>query len=234
VDIVVWRDCDKPPINGTGDLATITLTSVSPWGYKTTSIPELCYEKRRKVIPPYKYWDFEEPCQDAHYWLPDECHDTVRAELIIDGIKCVQEQTMHNYPYMGWYRLDPMTAIGSNWTTVQYWHDFGTFEMTYDFRPIAGDFDMDGHVGLVDGLMMTEFYGAPGSLIADLMAKGLTFTEAAARAAEIWAGCLYDFDIVWTGPSAGEIDIFDLVAVAKNFCRSVPFHWVYEEPYLDP
>jgi hypothetical protein len=242
----LWRDCDKPPINGTGDLATITLTSVSPWGYKVCSIPELCYEKVRKVIPPYKYYDWSGQCTEDHWWLPDECHDEIIVEVGIDGIMCVQESSGHwdleqdrDAPYMGFYVLDPVTPviIGSTWSTVQYFHTFPDMTLTYDFRPIAGDFDMDGHVGLVDGLAMTEFYGAPASLIADLMAKGLSATDAATKAAAYWAACISDYDIVGdpqAPQSEGEIDIFDLVAVAKNFCRSVPFHWPHEVPYLDP
>jgi hypothetical protein len=241
----LWRDCDKPPINGTGDLATITLTSMSPWGYKKCSIPELCYEKTRKVIPPYKYWDFEEPCEAAHWWLPDECHDNISVWVGIDGIKCVQANPHQHWdleqnrsaPYMGYYRINSTFFIGGNWSEVQYFHYFDRMDLLYDFRPIAGDFDMDGHVGLVDGLAMTEFYGAPSSLVADLMAKGLSYVEAVTKALAYWNACISDYDIVGlpqAPQSEGEIDIFDLVAVAKNFCRSVPFHWPGEEPYLDP
>jgi hypothetical protein len=244
VYIEVWRDCTKPPVNGTGDLAYITLTAISPWGYKTCSIPELCYEDKRKVIPPYDYYVFDDgECQPPwHGWLPDECEDNVTMTLIIDGIKCVQDNPHQHWdyaqdreaPYMGYYRIDPTTTIGGNWTTEYYEHSFAEQRTFYDFRPIAGDFDMSGHVGLEDIMAIAEFYGFPDLFIMDLMDAGLSFAEAEARAMEIWMTCLSDWDIHTGAASAGEIDIFDLTVVAKNFCSDVPFHWDWEEPYLDP
>jgi len=69
----------------------------------------------------------------------------------------------------------------------------------YIFKPIPGDLNGSGHVDITD-LMIEAFYYGKGT----------------SESPWTWAGYYYDLD------KNGYIDVFDLVIVAKNICRSVP------------
>jgi hypothetical protein len=66
----------------------------------------------------------------------------------------------------------------------------------YTFYPIPGDLNGDGHVDIIDLMIIAKYYGDP---------------------ATNYPGYYYNLD------GTDGVDIFDVVIVAKNFCRTSPF-----------
>lgn len=91
---------------------------------------------------------------------------------------------------------------------------FNTYPPCYfEFRPIPGDLNMDGHVDIEDlSAILKAYRKYPGYLDPE----GFWHPTG-------------DFDL----NGDGEIDVFDVVIVAKNFCRTTPDP-DYPEPMLDP
>jgi hypothetical protein len=69
----------------------------------------------------------------------------------------------------------------------------------YTFAPIPGDLDGNGHVDVEDIMIEVGYYGKGNS-----------------EAPWSWIGYYYDLN------KDGYIDVYDVVIVAKNFCRTVP------------
>jgi hypothetical protein len=75
----------------------------------------------------------------------------------------------------------------------------------FSFLPIPGDLDGSGHTGIEDLMIEAMYYG----MTPDCSHKP------AGSSANAWA---YFYDL----NNSGAIDVFDLVIVAKNFCRDTP------------
>jgi len=71
-------------------------------------------------------------------------------------------------------------------------YNFTTSYSTYFWTPIFGDFDQNGHVGVEDIMFMFDLYGP------------------------VTHGCSFDFD------GDDDVDIFDVVPVAKLYCTDKP------------
>jgi len=87
--------------------------------------------------------------------------------------------------------------------TTIYWPGMVSFEdALYVFKPIPGDLDGSGHTGIEDLMILAARYGEIGDCVAGPTANA-------------WS---HYYDL--TGD--GVIDIYDLVLLAKNFCRDIP------------
>jgi hypothetical protein len=80
-------------------------------------------------------------------------------------------------------------------------------DATYTFAPIPGDLDASGHVDIKDLMIEAAYYGKPLSCdAADIPYSGLPM----------------GFTKYYNLNNDGAIDIYDIVIVAKNFCRTEP------------
>lgn len=201
LDVDVWMPCEKPPINGTGELMGITFKAIAPWGYVVGE------DYKRPTIPVY----CEEEIEDDHnVWYPDVCWNFISIKGYID--KGCGEGT--HYQDLGTdikVRSPFFDEDTEKW--VFNWNDpAGPGDMFamgyYEFRPIPGDLNLDGHCDIEDLSAICKAYG-----------KALPDPE------------YNDFDL----DSDGDIDIFDIVIVAKNICRTLPdpeYPWDIPVDYL--
>jgi len=122
--------------------------------------------------PPYTF-------DGVHTWYPDKCWNFIYMDGYLD-IYCpgyVEQWLWTTVEVLPWDRTTTGAPPG-----------------LYEFRPVPGDLNMDGHVDIEDLSAIAKAFGSTDA--ADLAMFDL------------------DFD--------GDIDIFDVVIVAKNFCRTEP------------
>jgi hypothetical protein len=79
----------------------------------------------------------------------------------------------------------------------------------YCFLPIPGDLDGSGHTGVEDLMIESAFYGLPGY---GMPGSCVVPAGQPPNARPVY----YDLN------KDGYIDIYDLVIIAKNFCRDTP------------
>jgi len=196
LDIEAWMPCEKPYISGTGELFGIRFTTLNPWDDCNKTTPD---------IPPYLVVEADPPKIPHPIWYPDVCWNWINIGGYID--KGCGECT--HYQYLG----DPngVSVKGPDKFDIdddpdtkflydepcEYWE--GQYIIGYyEFRPIPGDLNMDGHVDIEDLSAIAKCYGAT-------------------PANSDWNYC-DDFDL----DDSDAVDIFDVVIVAKNFCRTEP------------
>jgi len=204
LEIVAQMPCEKPPINGTGELFGIRFTTLNPWG--------------EDGIPPYtEYTVVDEEELEHPLWIPDVCWNYININGYIDkddgtvyqylgtanGIR-VKGPNVNPLNPAGKYTLNGNAKdkfIYSNGTVNYMCDQVGFIIGYYEFRPIPGDLDLDGHADIVDLSAIAKVYGV--------------------------ADTGFDLD------GSGFVDLVDVVIVAKNICRTEPdpnLPW----PILDP
>lgn len=200
--IVVEMPCEKPSINGTGELFGIRFTTLDPWD---------------GTIPPYYQAEDEE---DHPPWYPGICCNWINIDGYIDkGCGCTyHEQHLGDPdgvtvkgPDAFDYDDDPETKFIYDEPCWMGWP--GYIIGYYEFRPIPGDLNLDGHVDIEDLSAIAKCYGCDDTM-------------------DCWddpdAPCsIFDLD------EDGDIDIYDVIIVAKNFCRTEPDP-VNPWPLFDP
>jgi hypothetical protein len=103
--------------------------------------------------------------------------------------------------YDGW--ISTKCAEQNGYLYIKY--DVKATPATYTFIPIPGDLDGSGHTGAEDLMIEADLYGPIASWCAQINGWSPN--------AKYW---YYDLN------HDGSIDIFDLVIIAKNFCREKP------------
>jgi hypothetical protein len=265
--IKIIRDCDKPPVSGDGTLATITFTVMNP------------FELMGKMGP--DYW---QDCTTEHHpWIPFNVTDEIcfkeaqgpeymfyEDHVWLDGIRCYQDPTHEDACGNPIALLAP--PFGPECKQMFYWDVYPVPKETICFKPIPGDLNLDGHVGLLDMMMGLPFFGVwrqdktPTLWDPVPCTSPLTgwFGDAAWPMYEGHGGAPDNYDYAYmngpvvafldleeaaediglediVGPPAiskefqaemlfeagdivedGQIDLFDLVAMAKNWCRTEP------------
>ena len=149
LEISVQMPCEKPPINGTGELFGIRFTTLNPWDDGDPDTVD---------IPPY---DFEP--DDHPIWYPNVCWNYINIAGYIDKDVCGTV-----FQYLG----DPagVSVKGPDFEDLDADEDtkflydvpckLGGFVIgVYEFRPIPGDLDMDGHADIVDLSAIAKVYG---------------------------------------------------------------------------
>lgn len=196
LDIEAWMPCEKPYISGTGELFGIRFTTLNPWDDSNSSTPD---------IPPYLVVEADPPEIPHPIWYPGICWNWINIGGYID--KGCGEGV--HYQYLG--DEDGVSVKGPDKfdddckPETKFFYDepchYGEGQYIigyYEFRPIPGDLNMDGHVDIEDLSAIAKCYGA-------------TPTNSD------WNYC-DDFDL----DGSDAVDIFDVVIVAKNFCRTEP------------
>ena len=157
--IDVWMPCEKPPINGTGELFGIRFTVLDPWA------PE---------IPLYAFVPNDHPV-----WFPIPCWNWINIDGYIDkGCEQVHKQYLgeditvkgpninpNNPPTYTMFVSDPDEKYIYDIICPAGGYVIGYFEL----RPIPGDLNLDGHVDVEDLSAIAKAYGdADGPFDIDL------------------------------------------------------------------
>jgi len=246
--------CEKTPISGTGELFGIRFTVLDPWGCipqltgLCTDTPTILYDPsppipnewdiERCSIPPYA-WVYEPKTDPVHViWFTDKCITYIEIEGYIDK----DDGTVFQYLY------DPVGIAVKPWFADMYdklcypWtYDFvAPFDPIgyYEFRPIPGDLNLDGHVDVEDLAAISKVYAKSYTLPRDGWPYYSNFPPTAddtewyplecVGSLKIWH-YFADFDL----NADGVVDIFDVVIVAKNICRTEPDP-THPQPLPDP
>lgn len=243
IDVV--SPCEKPSIDGTGELMGIRFTTLSPWGTVWTQdnvVPGNWpdpYALERNAIPPYAVLPaWAKPYESPHdIWYPDKCFNEITIEGYIDKDLCGQvTQTLYDVDgvwvkpwYADWYdklSLDWDYQYGANTDAPGF----------YEFRAIPGDLNLDGHVDIEDLSAMAKVYGKDHS---DTVRNGWPFycdyppTFDANEWYFSYGDDLYHYFADFDLNLDFVVDIFDVVIVAKNFCRTEPDP-LLPQPLPDP
>jgi hypothetical protein len=193
IDAVI--PCEKSSINGTGELFGIRFTALNPWNDGNPDTVD---------IPPY-YWVWSDAAHTHKVWYPDNCWNYINIAGYIDKVN--QEiQTLGAEinvigPDVFDVDSDPTTTTVENMPCP-----LGGFVVGYyEFRPVPGDLDLDGHADVIDLAAIAQVYGRTS-------VDGIVPPVGPA-----WADIVgFDLD------GNGVIDIFDVVIVSKNICRLAP------------
>jgi PKD repeat protein len=212
IDVVI--PCEKPSINGTGELFGIRFKALNPW----KSVPA-----QAPGIPPYN-WVWADKAHTHKTWYPDNCWNYINIAGYIDkvggehqdlgacdGVKVVGPDInpldptgLKTYDFDG----DRTTTTVENQPC-----SMGGFVIGYyEFRPVVGDLDLNGHTDVVDLAAIAKYYGRTST-------DGLT---------PAWA-TIQGFDLTLDGV----IDIYDAVIASKNICRTTPDN-LHPFPLPDP
>ena len=146
--ITVQIPCEKPPINGTGELFGIRFTTLNPWD---DGDPETV------DIPPY---DFEP--DDHPIWYPDVCWNYINIAGWIDKDDGSVIQDLGDPDGVSVKGPDPFDLDADEDTKFIYDYpcdQAGFIVGYYEFRPIPGDLDLDGHADIVDLSAIAKVYG---------------------------------------------------------------------------
>jgi hypothetical protein len=221
IELEVQIPCEKSCINGTGELFGIRFTTLNPWNdhnSKTVDIPP--YHVYDSVEIPHPIW-YPEPCWNYIniYGFIDKVDNHIQNLGALDGVRVKGPNVNPLNPPT--YTLNGKTAdkfIYSDGVTSYKCPDWGNAYIIgyYEFRPIPGDLDLDGHADIIDLSAMAKYYGR-------FSTDGLPDPPYPA-----WAK-IKGFDL--NGDLI--IDVYDVVIVAKNICRTEPdpaLPW----PILDP
>jgi len=206
--IKIIRDCNKPAVSGDGTLVSFTFDVLNPF------LPD-------KLGPDYTY------SAEKHLWLPENITDEICFKdegVWLDGKACYQEKWHYDPQQQNWFAgLAPPFGPPCEEVDWYYWADVA--DVTIMFMPIPADGNLDGHVGLLDMVLGTPLYGIVkiGASYYDRTDLG-TPLDIAALAADMgisvaeWEALFELVDIV----EDDMIDLFDLVQMAKNWCRTEP------------
>jgi len=227
VELDVEIPCEKTPINGTGELFGIRFTTLNPWD---DGIPPPSARKYDVDIPPYySYGPFPLEGIFHEIWYPQVCWNYINIAGYIDkvdgddqvigdpfGVRVKSPDITFVAP-TGRGPPDVLVTGGSDGkTTTKFvwnlpcpqWPDAYVIGY-YEFRPIPGDLDLDGHADIIDLSAIAKYYGAsPTNLPPGVTWADIGFPDA------------FDLDAYYE--PAFVIDIFDVVIVAKNICRTEP------------
>jgi PKD repeat protein len=185
--------CDKPAINGTGTLVRITFRVKDPWGTVYSDPP---YYNRSRVPP---YINLTKINPELHGFVPDICISWINITGYID-VYCPEYREMQLWNATHGVSVTPWNA--TTYTAKGLPIPYNTLPpFRYQFRPVPGDINLDGHADIEDLAAIAKAYGKYPSYVEG----GVTYYTA-------------DFDL--TGDHV--IDVFDAVIVAKNFCRTQP------------
>ncbi len=214
--IKVVMDCDKPPISGDGTLATITFKVKNPFD---PGEPEYCYD------------------EELHKWIPETVIDPIcmkEDDILLDGINLEYidflewegNATLWDPDQDQWavILVDPFGPTFDHGEWEKY---FGVDTVDVEFAPIPGDVNLDGHVGLLDMIAGVEFYGLVTWDYSTFYYLGVPYAVADLAAAlgmtvaEFIAG-FESADIADDPGVPHTVDLFDLVQLAKNWCKTEP------------
>ena len=208
--IKIIRDCNKPPVSGDGTLVSFTFDVENPF------LPG-------KAGPDY----INKTGTETHLWIPENVTDEICFKddwIGLDGMRCYQEPWHYDPVQENWFAgLAP--PFGPPCETVAWYMDLYVDTVELMFLPIPGDGNLDGHTGLLDMVAGTPFYGIVkiGASYYDRTDLGTPLDIAALAAAmgvsvAEWEALFELADIV----EDDMIDLFDLVQLAKNWCRTEP------------
>jgi hypothetical protein len=152
--------CTKSPRNGTGELFGIRFTALNPWDDLDPDTVD---------IPPYFYND------TMHTWYPDVCWNYINIAGYIDKVSELggyEEQDLGDpdgvtvkgpdiaFDLLG---VPILGGFDANVTTKFVYDEpcpLGGFIVGYyEFRPITGDLDLDGHCDVIDLSAIAAVYG---------------------------------------------------------------------------
>jgi hypothetical protein len=181
--------CEKPSINGTGELFGIRFKALNPWKNVYGQSPG---------IPPYS-WVWADKAHTHKTWFPDNCWNYINIAGYIDKVGGELQYFGTDINVIGPdvfdVDSDPTTTTVTNMPCT-----LGGFVIGYyEFRPVPGDLDLDGHADVIDLAAIAKYYGRTN-------ADGLT---------PAWI-TIAGFDL----DANGLIDIYDVVIVSKNICRT--------------
>jgi hypothetical protein len=210
--IKIIMDCNKPGVSGDGTLASFDFEVLNPF------LPG-------KLGPDYTYCE-----DDCKLWIPENITDEICFKdegIWLDGVACWQDKTHYDPAQQNWFAgLAPPFGPPCEEVFWDMWVDVDN--ATIMFLPIPADGNLDGHVGLLDMVMGTPLYGIikwmgnyydrtdppPGGAILDIAALAADMGISVAE----WEMLFELTDIV----EDDIIDLFDLVQMAKNWCRTEP------------
>ncbi len=200
VQIDVQIPCEKPSINGTGELFGIRFKALNPWAANDGGIPT--YAFALATPPDHGVW-YPKPCWNyiniGGYIDKLEIDGSIALQYLGTEINVVGPNVNPNNPPT--YTIDGNVK---NKTVTNVRCAAGGFIMGYyEFRPVPGDLNLDGHTDVVDLAAIAAVYGKTS-------------------ADPNWATKYIGFDLDTLGASNGVIDLSDLVIVAKNICRTAP------------
>jgi hypothetical protein len=206
VTLDVQIPCEKPSINGTGELFGIRFEVLNPWEDVAAQAPG---------IPPYS-WVWADPLTETHKtWYPGICWNWINIQGYIDKVGGELQYLGTDINVIG-PDVNPNDPMGSKTydfdgdpttTTVKNQAcPLGGFIVGYyEFRPVVGDLDLDGHADVIDLAAIAKYYGRTST-------DGIV-----PPAGKAWAS-IKGFDLTLDGI----IDIYDVVIVSKNICRTTP------------
>jgi hypothetical protein len=192
VTLDVQIPCEKPSVNGTGELFGIRFKALNPWKNVPAQAPG---------IPPYSFiYDPKPPKTPTHkIWFPDNCWNYINLAGYIDKVGGELQHFGTDIDVIGPdvfdVDSDPTTTTVTNMRCPQGGFIIGY----YEFRPVPGDLDLDGHADVIDLAAIAKYYGR-------------TSVDCKTPA---WA-TIQGFDLTLDGV----IDIYDAVIVSKNICRT--------------
>jgi len=238
VEVDVVMPCEKDPIDGTGELMGIRFTTLDPWGTvwtqdNTAAWPDP-YALERPAIPPYD-WVIEPKIDPYHkIWFPDKCWNEIFISGYIDKDDGTVYQDLCDYDSGVWIKpwyADYYDKLCYDWDYCET-NAIGF----YEFRPIPGDLNLDGHVDIEDLSAIAKVYGKTYGVT---VRNGWPYycdypldidpTEWYFSFADDLFHYFADFDLNFDFT----VDIFDVVIVAKNFCRTEP-DALHPQPFPDP
>jgi hypothetical protein len=230
VDVII--PCEKSPRNGTGGLMGIRFTTRDPWGTTElvddpASYPILISANQldpdyleRPAVPPYNF--YIDPSLDHGIWYPSICENFIYISGYIDVVcptpkNQVLYDMVNGVKVWSWQR-DILAKKG----LPKVWTDPPAY---YQFRAVPGDFSLDGHADIEDLAAIAKVYGKSYLLPRDGWPFYCNYPPGPADLTEWYysaADGMYhyfpDFDL----NGDGVVDVFDVVIVAKNFCRTTP------------
>jgi hypothetical protein len=145
--------CEKVPVNGTGELFGIRFTVVDPWA---------------PGIPPYDFVPNDHPI-----WFPIPCWNWINIDGFIDkgcpptDFQYLGIEITVKGPDVFDIDADPETKFMYDQLCPLGGYIAGYFE----FRPIPGDLNLDGHVDIEDLSAIAKAYGLPDTF--DLNMDGI-------------------------------------------------------------
>jgi hypothetical protein len=195
--------CEKPKMNGTGELFSIRFKALNPWDDGDPNTVD---------IPPY-HWTWADTQHTHKVWYPDNCWNYINMAGYIDkddgtvlqhlgdpaGVRVISPDINPLNPPTYDFDNDSTTTTVTNrpcGTLVG-----GYINGYYEFRPVPGDLDLNGHTDVIDLAAISRYLGR-------FLGDGKTSTFANIKGFDLTAD--------------GVIDIFDVVIVSKNICRTTP------------
>jgi len=149
VTLDVQIPCEKPSVNGTGELFGIRFKALNPWKSVAAQAPG---------IPPYDFvW--ADDAQTHKTWYPDNCWNYINIAGSVDKVDGHIQYLGTDINVIGpdIFDLDsnPKTTTLKNWPCAQGGFIIGY----YEFRAIPGDLDLNGHTDVVDLAAIAKYYG---------------------------------------------------------------------------